>query len=226
MVALGNNAIRSADSALDMGLQLINHVLRLGISKPKIRWTRMPERNSLHSAIAALPDAKAGALLVALKKTYNSMGYEGLDRYRDWLTHRGAPFVERTRDLTQPVRLPPEPFELRDSGSRDLRLWGYLWGIANNAVHVTCATFVPPVQTYSGVFTIVWGGLKEDAEHYRVRNPVPLDKGRVRDAGEDLGRYPLIAYVPSVQEVVAFVTEALTNDLDAPLVELLDSRMP
>ena len=226
MVALGNNAIRTADSSLDMGLQLINHTLNLGISKPRIRWTRMPERNSFHGAIAALPDEKAGALLVALKRTYNSMGYEGLDRYRDWLTHRGAPCVERTRDLTQPVPLPPEPFELQDSGSRDLRLWGYLWGIANNAVHVTCATFVPPVQAHSGVFTIVWGGLKEDAEKYRIRNQVPLDTGRVRDAGEELGRYPLIAYVPSVQEVVAFITQALTNELDAPLVELLQSRTP
>jgi hypothetical protein len=224
IVERGNAAVRAADSSLDMALQLLNHVLVLGIPKRDVRWNAEPRPGSLHAKIANLTDPGAASLVLALKHVYNSMGYQGLDRYRDWLTHRGAPHTEWTRDAAAPVPLPPEALAIEDPASRGLRLWGHLWGIANTSVYVTCATFVPPVQAQSGVFTVSWGGLAADAEEYRRRNPTPMDSGRVQDAGELLGRYPLVAYVPGVAEIVSFVVGALSNDLDAPLADLLRSR--
>lgn len=105
IVSQGNAAIRAADSALDMGLQLINHVLALGIHKRGVRWTAEPQPGSLHEKISALQDPKAPDLLVALKKAYNSMGVRwvglvwGLADAPRGASHRDDPGHVRSRPV-------------------------------------------------------------------------------------------------------------------------------
>ncbi len=248
---LGGVAVLEAGAALESELQLVNHVLGLGVPKDRVRWNRNPKADGLHRRLVELTDAKAPGLITALRQVYNSIGYDMLGRYRNWSLHRGALRVTYEVDLGKPVPFPIEPPPDSDPGHRDFLLQGSLWQRLANSTVVTSSTFVPPAQArYRGTaqpatedftsgplridrgardvilgeFTVASGDLFEDAETYRARNPVPLDDGRVKVADEELGKYTPLTFIMAVLQVVQFAKTAATEVVDAPLVELLRLR--
>ncbi len=87
----GDFAIREAASAIDTGLTLTNHILRLDVREKDINWRK---DGSLRTALRKLPGNQGDNVVSAIDAIWNSAGYKlFLVPYRHWVTHRGAPRI-------------------------------------------------------------------------------------------------------------------------------------
>lgn len=248
----GGSAVLETGAALEAALQLMNHVLPLGLPKDRVWWSRKPEGDGFHRRLNDLHDAMAPALISAVRRVYNSIGSELLGTYRNWALHRGALRVTYEIDLQKPVPFPGEIPSEDDPRHRDFVLEGMLYQRLATSAAVTSSTFVPPAQArYRGTpnppaedfvsgplridksarpvilgdLVVSTGNLFEDADAYRAKNPVSLDDRRVRVADEDLGKYTPVTFVMAVAQVVDFARTSVIDVLDPPLVEILRSRI-
>jgi len=249
IVANGDVAVREATSAIDVALVLVNHVLDLGLQPMKVKWSRNPSRNVVRRGLMAKYGKDSSTVLDPLAEIFNSIGYELLSGYRNWVTHRGAPTVTTTRDLHLGIPLPDNLRALTDARRLGFEMRRFLYELISQSVRVRCWPFVPRVrQVYSAFIPeakedielpgiridkgargteirnarFAFGSLTDDALVYKARNPRPLERNRVEFAGEMLAEYALPDYLLGIAMVVRFAEQSLSGKLDEGLRTLLD----
>lgn len=259
LVHHGDSAIRAASSALDSGLQVVNHILGpKGVETTKnVRWhhevgKKSQPRKNLRAALRTLPGDRGLALDQSLEQVYSSIGYELLDHYRDWVTHRGAPRIVVAEPLRSSlVELPPEFTANEDLNSKIWDVERHIEEAIRNSVAVQCVPFVPsvghvinlpPEEVREGVsipgvvhiapgFTglsvkdnrVSYGSLTEPSEVYRTMNSTELHDATQAVAGEELAAYSASDYRMAISFVAHFLREVFTGDGDRNLVELARS---
>lgn len=216
----GDTAIKAAVSAIELGLQVTNLVLGLGLPKTEVK------ARNVRAALKRGGPAFA-TLLRELDSLFDSIGWKLLLAYRHWVTHRGAPVA-----LVQGARLPieiPVPVPLVDAPRPDESHSKSLVEAVNlhvlDGLEVVCWPFVPPshgilddehgtpgIQAVGIALApdsnmkltqnrVSVGNLREDAESYRAKNPVLLGRGSIGRADEHLERYAARDYIHAVHEV-------------------------
>lgn len=253
LIRHGDIAIRAGASAIDTGLQLVNNVLDLGVRKTNIRWGRGSRESALRKALRTLPNNCGMNLVKVVDSIFGSIGYELLRDYRNWVTHRGAPRVIHPSDLTGPIPVPEDALEASEAAQREWCIRTHLLSTIPSQIFVWCRPFVPPVQTVvsatideaesdivlpGGVFIgkgsrditirdmrVVAGSLTQDAEEFKSKNPILLEKHRAKFAGEDLAVYSAMDYSQAIRSVVRFVEQTLTGEWDAELLKSCQLRL-
>lgn len=252
LVRWGDIAVREAASVIEVGWVAINQLLQLGLdTKSQLKWRDNggrpgPFQNKLRSLGGTSTDALAGDI----GRMFDSLGYDLLQGYRNWVTHRGAPKLEPALSVIGPIPTPKEIQEEPDESKRVFRLRTEALIYLSKNMRVTCWPIAPPVQmTYSanigvaegpidlpgGVHIaagatniqiensrIQSGSLWDDAAAFRVRNPLPIEQGRPRLAGEDLALYSAGDYVMAVQMVARFAEQAVCQVFDAQLCRAIE----
>jgi hypothetical protein len=159
LVRHGDVAIREAASVIDAGLLLTNHVLGIGIDQGRLSWNHPQASRSLKAQLERLPDGKGVALATAIQRVWDSIGYELLQQYRNWVTHRGAPRVVSELNLPGPIPIPREILSEADPLQRDRLLRTHLLSLVPDKLHIQCAAFYPPVML---IFNADVSGAPED----------------------------------------------------------------
>ena len=239
----GDTAIRAAVSAAELGLQMTNFLLCLGIKKHRVDWASVQKEVERQGAVGA-------SLVSALKSLSGSIGWEKLIAYRNWVTHRGAPVVLAPTALT-PVEISAAPV-LADAPTIEERRRSAIIESANQYVlersEVLCWPFVPPVHGILddhdgtpvapglGISLPAGAGIKlkqnrvqvgsllEEAASYHAKNAVSLGREVITRAGEVLERYRAWDYIHAVDQVVHLADDALCGSWDAELHALLIAR--
>jgi hypothetical protein len=239
----GDMAIRAAVSAVEMGLQVTNLVLDLGLPKKAVTAGKVKAALKNGGPIYA-------SLLAELDALFSSIGWELFLAYRHWVTHRGAPIVLAPRallptEIAIPLPLPDDP--PHEQVHREIMFAAVNRYVLDNS-EVVCWPFVPPVH---GILDdehgtpvakdvgislppdsklkliqnrVSVGSLREDARSYRAKNPVLLGRGSARRADESLQHYAAHDYVHAVHEVVRFAEEALRGGWDGLIRDMWQRR--
>ncbi len=230
----GDTAVRAAISALEVGLQVTNVALGLGLARKKVDHLEVRKKLSIGSPILA----ELGAI-------FESIGYELFVNYRHWITHRGAPrVISGWRGA--PVEVPierPRPDSPRFEADLEHAQVQAINDFLRTNSEVICRPFVPPVHRLvddrrgpegreflgadkaPGIVvqncTVSIGHLKEPASAYRARNQVDLGAPDATIAGEAMHRYPARDYMHAVDEAVMFVAGCLSGEWDRLLAAAL-----
>jgi hypothetical protein len=243
----GDFAIREAASAIDTGLLMVNHILKLGIDQTRIWWGLSAKEGPLKTAVRNMDKNRGSGLIGALDSVFGSIGYELLIGYRNWVTHRGAPSVIVPDELNRPIPIPKEAIKSSEPKTRNWFIETYLLATIPSKILVTCWPFVPPVSAVLNAqideaesdivlpgikigkgarnisikdMRIVAGDLTMNAEQFKKQNSILLEKNQARVAGEDLAVYTGIDYVQAVGSVVRFARTVLTGAWDSELAKL------
>ena len=251
LVRHGDVAIREAASVIDAGLLLTNHILGIGIDQRRLRWNHSQPNRSLKVQLERLPNGMGIALANVIQCVWDSIGYELLQQYRNWVTHRGAPRVVSELNLPGPIPIPREILAEGDPLRRNWLLFNHLLFLVPDKLHVQCAAFYPPVMLiYSadvpdalenmtlpggirvekgaGITIhnarISSGSLLEPKDSFRARNTVTPERSTITFAGEPLAVYGAMDYIRAVNHVVRFAESALAEDWDSKLTALCEAR--
>lgn len=251
LIRQGDVAIRESASAIDTGLQLVNYILHLDIEQTKIRWGREPNERPLRKKLLELPGGRGKDLVAAIDSIFRSIGYELLQGYRNWITHRGAPSAEVPLEFAAPIPVPVEALQTDEPGEREWLIQTYLMTTIPSQIHIRCWPFVPPVHSVidatineanadinlPGIHVekgargisirnmrVIAGSLTEGAEEFKSKNPILLDQHRAKFAGEDLAVYTAMDYTHAVGSTVRFAEQAVTGKWDTELCKLCDLR--
>lgn len=244
----GDIAVREAASAIDAGLLLTNHVLGLRFDQGKLHWRRSQASRSLRTQVQQLSAGQGSRLVQAIDSIWDSIGFELLQEYRNWVTHRGAPRVSTSLRFPGPIPIPDEVLKIEDIAQREWELRSYLLTEIPERIQVQCAPFYPPVMliysaevdslpqdvTLPGGIRIAKGAgrvvirdarvgsgsLLEHRDSFRQRNQVTPEESRAVVAGEALAVYKALDYVQAVGSVVRFATQALSTSWDQELAAL------
>jgi hypothetical protein len=240
----GDLAVRAAASAVEIGLQITNLVLALGIARGDVKW------GSLRGALQRMGQP-AQPLLSELSSFFKCIGWKLLVDYRNWVTHRGAPDV-----LTSSPILPTEISVSAPSAERPSppdRYRDEIVEAINSHVleqsEVVCWPIVPPVHAIihdeegtpsdpaTGIALasshglrmthnrVSVGSLRENAASYGAKNPVSLGRGAVFRSGEQLERYRGADYIHAVKAVVMLANDVLHGEWDRRLQGLCADRL-
>jgi len=249
VVANGDIAVREDTSAIDATLGLVNRALGLGLEPTRVKWARSLDDNKMYRALVGKYGKEASLVSDPLGEVFNSIGYELLSGYRNWVTHRGAPVVMTPRDLSLGIPLPDNVRSITDAQRLEFEMRPFLYDLVSRSVKVRCWPFVPPVGlVYSASISeaskdlelpgirigkgargieirdarVAFGNLNDDALAYRSNNPHTLEENRVEFAGEMLAEYTVADYLHGIQMVVRFAERALSGKLDEGLRTLLE----
>lgn len=222
------------------------------MEKTKILWRRGPNEAPLRTALRSLPNDRGTELVSVIDSVFGSIGYQLLRDYRNWVTHRGAPRVIVPSELTDAIPLPEEALEASEAWERDWLIQTHLSSKIAFEIYVVCWPFIPPVQTVynatvdeaesdivlpGGVYIgkgssvtirdmrVVTGSLTDDAEEFKSKNPILLEKHRAKSAGEDLAVYTAMDYSMAVGSVVRFVRHAVRREWDAEFCKLCQLQL-
>lgn len=223
IVYSGDTAIREAVSAIDTALILVNHVLGLGVDQQKIGWKDNPQspkdKSHLQKAILNLNSSQRNNLYTAIDQVFKSIGYELLQGYRNWITHRGSPHFDDSA-ITQPIPILEQILSVNDS----TEMKHQLLRVISSQLYIKCYPFVPPIHSgskFGGTqMRLRIGDLNEDAVQFKQNNPATLEENIAKIAGEDLAVYSVSDYTNAVSEVVKFAEKALTDKWDEELYNL------
>ncbi len=251
LIQWGDIAVREAASVIEVGWVAINHLLALGLDPTRpsdMRWRADGGTGKFQQALRALAAPSAASLANTIGSLFESIGYDLLTSYRNWVTHRGAPLLEPPDSVIGPIAV-PEGFA--HEADPQLKHWLLKTDALLQAsnVQVTCWSIAPPVQmTYSahigatdtpislpGVFIdagsrdirienmrVQSGDLWDSADEFKARNPLRVDKGQRRVCGEDLATYSGGDYVMAVGQVVRFSAEAYGRRFDVLLAQTME----
>jgi hypothetical protein len=247
----GDMAVREAASVIDVAWVAINHFLALGLSQLKpLQWQVDGKPGRFRRKLEAVPGSGAKALVTAVSRMFDSIGYELIQGYRNWVTHRGAPIQRPALSILGPIPLPDKVRLENEPMRRE-------WLLKTEAIHyvyellkITCFPIVPPVQmTYSAHIgttdvpihlpgsvvinpgatnirienaRVQSGTLWDNAADFKKRNPILVSEGAEHIAGEDLEVYSGGDYLMAVNRVEHFVAEAVHTVFDAPLRQALE----
>jgi hypothetical protein len=247
LIRFGDSAIREASSVIDTCLSVVNFALNLGLHPKKMRWTHRNPKYSIKESLSSL-QVDAGALIEAIDKTFASIGYELLNGYRNWVTHRGAPSATFDYDQANGLLLPAEVVGEQDANAKKFRVETHLAMTVSRLITVRCYPFVQPVQSVlnvdvkdaptdmniAGVISLgkgssvsiqdmrmVAGSHMDNASEFRSKNPILIAKEGVRVAGEDIAAYSAMDYLMALGSVVRF-SERVIAEWDSNLSATCD----
>jgi hypothetical protein len=132
-------AVREALSSFDSSLWLINRVLRLGLRATQVRWKDGSKPGPLNKRLSA---QTYRPLFSTLDGVFDSIGYDALKNYRDWVTHRGAPRLLTINTNWNPIRISSRVCVLPDD-LLQLEMRRIVLEATWDDVLVECAPFAP-----------------------------------------------------------------------------------
>jgi len=135
----GDAAIREVCSAIDTFLCFINFVLKLHIPKQRVSWKKPGGRDG--TVKKSLKDNGIIGLHDAIDSIYTSVGYSLLVGYRNWVTHRGCPYVVFPNDSATMVILPQKIRDISDSYEKEKLIENYFLTEWPNEITVECWPF-------------------------------------------------------------------------------------
>jgi hypothetical protein len=216
IIRFGDIAIREAVSAIDTSLILVDYLLGLNVDKKKISWKNNPQnpkdKGQLQQAILRLDNNVGQGLYKAIDEVFKSIGYELLQGYRHWITHRGVPYFDSS-DITIPIT---PSLQVKDEVEMRYQLLKKI----SSELRIKCYSFVPSVYESNNNLRLRIGNLSEDATQFKKNNSKSLETDTVEIAGEKLAVYSLSDYIHAVGEVVKFVEKSFTDKWDRELCDL------
>ena len=224
----GDSAVREAVLALDAGLLLTNYVLNLGFPAHKVGWGADFRK--------VLADRFGGGELVPkqVSRSFDSLEYDLLSSYRNWVTHRGAPKILGSIP-EESLRLPAGATSKSDERELNWQIQKFVSGLVSKHARVRCAPFVRPVRSVYRIegkdFEISRvvksdGELTAKPEDYRAANPVRLEESLEQVAGSELATYGVFDYLSGVSDVVRYAQVALVGEWDEWLAKVLVTKTP
>jgi hypothetical protein len=249
VVSDGDTAIREVCSAIDTFLCFTNFVLKLNIPKERVSWKKPGDRDG--TVKRSLKENGIIGLHDAIDAIYTSIGYSLLVSYRNWVTHRGCPYVVFPNDSATMVILPQKIRDITDSSEKEKLIENYLLTEWPNEIIVECWPFCPPVALrYSaridgvekdiilpggihigkgasvdlGDVSIIDGALTDDHATYTNKNKIQIEKGRKQVGGEELAIYSVTDYLSSIRNLVHTVDRVLNRVLDDALCKAYLTR--
>jgi hypothetical protein len=252
LVRWGDIAVREAASVIEVGWVAISHLLQLRLdTRTQMKWRDSGGKPGLfQKRLRALGTTSAGALAEDIRRMFDSLGYDLLQGYRNWVTHRGAPKLEPALRILGPIPMPVEIQQEQDETQRAFLLRTEAMLHLLRTMRVTCWPIAPPVQmTYSANIGVAEqaidlpggihidagatniqiansriqsGSLWDDVAAFRARNPLTIEQGRSRLAGEALALYSAGDYVMAVQMVTRFAQEAVCTVFDGQLCRAVE----
>lgn len=243
----GDVAIREAISAIDAGLLLTNYIVGTNIKQAKLYW------GNLRQELVKSSDTYLQTLEKVIQAVIDSIGYDYLKRYRNWVTHRGAPRIKTKLKLPGPIPVPPNIFDHTNPDNERWQLTSYLMTEIPRQIYVQCVPFHPPVMLIynatleggagpitlpgnvfvdiekgSSVFfdntMVSTGSLFENRERYSEHHKVKLELDRTKIAGETLVTYQIADYIEGVKQLTSFVQETLSDEWDKQLEAFCRTR--
>jgi hypothetical protein len=253
VIRQGDTAIHEAASAFDAALHTVNCALSLGLPSKEVKWAQQKgdgtSKNNcqLRRALYGSSSGLRLGLVLAIDQVYQSIGFELLNAYRNWTTHRGAPGIILSDGWSEEMSIPDEIIHEADEKRRDWLVRIELERILEASARVQCWPFVYPVakvinEYFPGTvehfevpgvihvenssnirienFTISSGSLSESAAAFKSKNQTSREKAWREYAGEKLAEYQLGDYTNSIREIVHLLGhEAFVGDWDNELCE-------
>lgn len=240
----GDMSIREAATTIDCALLLTNFVTGISILQNKMAWTTKDPKHSLKDNLKRINTVEGRALSEAISKVMESIGYDLMRSYRNWVTHRGAPQVCSKQDWTQPISYPAELARIQDTNLQLRIVQEHVKKLIYDNVTIACAAFYPNIRGFlttklteennpspndfkiSGGGSITFADVKirtanllEKNSAYLASHTVDIAEGQTQNAGENLTVYKIEDYLSATNHIATFTWECLSGDWDKALAE-------
>jgi hypothetical protein len=227
----GDSAVRHAVSAVEAGLFLTGHALRVATPPDRVVWHTPPRSGYLRADLKRMYGAAVEPLESAidslLGKENRWKGLSLLYGYRDWTTHRGAPFGKYPQ-LMEPIPVDlgvySESFALSDPFSGSSLLTFCRERAIDQTIEIWCWPILSGVRLSDPQFAD-YGDLRMPGPAYDqvFAQPDPRQRRSQRFAGQDLDVYSPMDFAQTISNLVWLVKTGMgtTSAWDEALKSLI-----